>query len=83
MDAGKVKATLAQLARKPIEKVTDELPLTELVADSFALVEIVIELQEELGVRLVRDHLQGVKTVGDFVRVVVERAASQAAGNKV
>jgi acyl carrier protein len=74
----KVRETLAQLARKPVEKIVDELPLNDLVADSFALVEIVIELQEELGVRLVRDHLQNVKTVGEFTRVVVERAAAQA-----
>jgi acyl carrier protein len=77
IEATKVKETLARLCRKPIEKLDDALPLGELVTDSFALVEVVIELQEELSVRLVRDHLNGVKTVGDFVRVVVERSGAR------
>ena len=79
VDAQKVKETLARLCRKPLEKVKDEMLMTEIVSDSFALVEIVIELQEELSVRLVSEHLKGVKTVADFARVVSERSAAQAA----
>lgn len=74
IEADKVRATLADLANRPLERVTDDLAMTDLVADSFALVEIVIELQEELGVRLLRDHLSGVKTVGQFIGVVQEQS---------
>jgi acyl carrier protein len=80
IEPAKTKETLARLCRKPLAKVTDEALMTDLVSDSFALVEVVIELQEELGVRLVSEHLKGVKTVGDFARVVAERSAAQAAG---
>jgi len=77
-----VKETLARLCRKPLEKVKEDALMTELVSDSFALVEIVIELQEDLGVRLMSEHLKGVATVADFTRVVCERSAAQAAAAK-
>ena len=44
-----------------------------LVAESFALIETVIDLQEELGIRLLQEDLRDVETVGDLVRVCAER----------
>jgi acyl carrier protein len=69
-----VKAKMAGLLRLPISKLRDESALTELVAQSLALVEMVIELQEEFGVRLVQEDLKDVRTVGDLTRLFETRA---------
>ena len=69
----RVKQALGQsLARKP-EELADEILLKNLVAESFALIETVIDLQEELGIRLLQEDLRDVETVGDLVRVCAER----------
>ncbi len=71
--ARRVKQALGQsLARKP-EELADEILLKNLVAESFALIETVIDLQEELGIRLLQEDLRHVETVGDLVRVCAER----------
>jgi acyl carrier protein len=69
-----VKAKMAGLLRLPISKLQDESALTDLVAQSLVLVEMVIELQEEFGVRLVQEDLKDVKTVGDLTRLFETRA---------
>jgi len=69
-----VKSKMAGLLRLPISKLRDESSLTDLVAQSLVLVEMVIELQEEFGVRLVQDDLKDVKTVGDLTRLFEIRA---------
>jgi acyl carrier protein len=69
-----VKSKMAGLLRLPISKLRDESALTDLVAQSLALVEMVIELQEEFGVRLVQEDLKDVKTVGDLTRLFETRA---------
>jgi acyl carrier protein len=69
-----VKAKMAGLLRLPISKLRDESALTDLVAQSLVLVEMVIELQEEFGVRLVQEDLKDVKTVGDLTRLFETRA---------
>ncbi len=71
--ARRVKQALGQsLARKP-QELADEILLKNLVAESFALIETVIDLQEELGIRLLQEDLRDVETVGDLVRVCAER----------
>ena len=69
----RVKQALGQsLDRKP-EELEDDMALKHLVAESFALIETVIDLQEELGIRLLQEDLRDVETVGDLVRVCAER----------
>ena len=69
----RIKQALGQsLDRKP-EELGDDIALKLLVAESFALIETVIDLQEELGIRLLQEDLRDVKTVGDLVRVCAER----------
>ncbi len=62
-----VKTLMAQLLRQPVAKLASETPLNTLVAESLMLVEMVIGLQEELGVRLTQDQLKTVQTVGNLV----------------
>ena len=69
----KVRVCLASALGCGTDSLGDELVLTDLVAESFALIEVVIELQEKLGIRLVQDDLRDVATVGDLVRVCSSR----------
>ena len=64
---------LARSLNRAPEEIGEEQKLLDLVAESFALVETIITLQEELGIRLVQDNLRGVETVGDLIRVCSER----------
>jgi acyl carrier protein len=74
-DKIQIKARIASLLKQPIPKLGDETLLTDLVVESFALIEMVIELQEEFKVRLVQDDLKSVKTVADLANLIESRVA--------
>jgi acyl carrier protein len=61
---------IAVFLGEAVEKFGDEAILTDLVSDSFVLVEMVIELQEEFGVEFGHEELKDVKTVGDLGRLI-------------
>jgi len=65
-----VRGRMARTLGKPAESLGDDAELLTLVHDSFALVEMVIDLQDEFGVRLVQDDLKDVKTVGQLLDVI-------------
>ena len=73
IDPARVRARIGAFLKVPPERLGDEVPLQSLVAESFMLVQLVIDLQEEFPARLVQEDLAGVLTVGDLVRVVVAR----------
>jgi acyl carrier protein len=64
-----VCATIAELVGAAPGDVTAEVPLASLVADSFALVEMAIVLQEELDVVITQNDLREVTTVGQICDV--------------
>ena len=69
----KIKQALgASLNRKP-DELADDTVLKDLVAESFALIEAVINIQEDLNIRLVQEDLRDVQTVGDLVQVCATR----------
>lgn len=71
MNRDNVKAFMAKQLNIPIAKLSDESAnLTDLVHESFILIELVIALQEEFKVRLVQDDLQEVKTLGQLLDVL-------------
>ena len=69
----RVTAKIAEVLRLPEDKVTEDVSLQDLTVDSFVLVELVVELQEEFGVYFVQEDLPGVRIIGDVVRLVEER----------
>jgi acyl carrier protein len=71
----RIRAAIAAFLKQPVEKVSDGIPLTDLVHESFVLVEMVIDLQETFGVRFGQEDLQAVRTVGDLVALIQERSA--------
>jgi acyl carrier protein len=74
LDKNDIKEKMARLLKQPVSKLEDGAVLTTLVAESFALIEMVIELQEEFRVRLVQEDLRDVKTVGDLTGLIANRS---------
>ena len=63
-------ATIATQLGLPPGSVQDGDRLADLVPSSFSLVELLIELQEQHGIRLVQDDLRQLVTVGDLAALV-------------
>ena len=66
---------VAEVLRRPRAMVSTDTELSQLAADSFVLVELVLELQDEFRVRFDHNDVQGLRTVGDVVDLVEARAA--------
>lgn len=71
--ADDVKRTIAEVGGMTADAVADGARLDELITDSFTLVELVIELQEQHAVRLTQEDLRPVRTVRDLVRLIQTR----------
>lgn len=69
-----VKEKICQFVKLPISKLQDEALLTDVITESFVLIEMIIELQEEFNVRFVQEDLQDIKTVADLTQLFVNRA---------
>ena len=70
VDSAEFKQRIAQFLKISPDRVKDEAVLAELVTDSFALVDMVVELQEDYGARLTQENLKDVRTVGDLYQQV-------------
>ena len=66
-------ARIAEALGVRTERVTPEVPLTDLVSDSYRLVEMAIELQEDYDVVFTQADLSRVTTVGDLTELVLDR----------
>ena len=64
-----LKQRMGRFLNVPEAQLADGALLSDLVADSMLLVNMIIELQEDLGVRIVQDDLRNVKTVGELIQV--------------
>jgi acyl carrier protein len=73
-EADSVRAAIARFLGREPDALLPEQELKELVAESFVLVELVVELQEVFDVQLQGRDLEGVRTVRQLVEVV-QRAA--------
>jgi acyl carrier protein len=73
--ADEVRSRVAALLGATEEKVTPDVALSDLVGDSYRLVEMAIELQDDYDVIFSQADLSAVTTVGDLVRLVTTRAA--------
>ena len=77
MNRDSVKAFMAKQLNIPVTKLSDDSAnLTDLVHESFILIELVIALQEEFKVRLVQEDLQEVKTLGQLLDVLQKKKIS-------
>ena len=68
---GRVRKILAENLSVPQDDITMESRFQEdLDADSLDLVEAVLALEEEFGVSIPEEEMEGVKTVGEAVNLV-------------
>jgi acyl carrier protein len=68
---------MAAVLRQPEECLADEALLSDLVEESFALIEMIIEMQEEFGVRaFVQDDFKAVRTVGELIALLEKYGAT-------
>lgn len=68
-----VRVRIAEILRVPEARVQPGTALTDLVAESFQLVEMVIELQEDYDIVLSSEDLRDLRTVGQLTELVVSR----------
>lgn len=65
-----IKEKIASLASIPVEMLDDNELLTDLLVDSFAIVDLSIAIQEELDVIFIQQDLIRLDTVGDLITLV-------------
>lgn len=68
-----VKSRMSAFLQRPIDQIVDDAALTSLVSDSFILIEMVMDLQEQFQLRLVQEDLTEVRTVGDLLGVLEKK----------
>ena len=73
IDPEAVRGRISTFLRLQAGKAADGAVLTDLVTESFVLVQLVIDLQEEFGIRLSGEDLREVRTVGDLIATVASR----------
>ena len=76
--ADDVKQKISSFLKQPISRLQDDVLLTNLVVESFILVEMIIELQDEFGVGLVQEDMRHVKTVRQLTDLLVSRGNAAA-----
>ena len=69
----KVRQEIAGFLNQPVSALKDEVILSNLVTNSFVLVEMVIELQEAFGVRFTHEDLRDLKSVDQLSQLVASR----------
>lgn len=65
-----IKNRIAEVLNISVEQFNDETILKDLVTDSFLLVEMAIELQEDFQVRFSQEDLKEVETIGDLIFLI-------------
>jgi acyl carrier protein len=76
IDPQAVRERIAKFLKVPPTHLEDAATLTDLVHESFLLIQLVIELQEDFNARLVQEDLKEVKTVQDLIRQIVTHEIS-------
>ena len=70
-----VKDGVADFLKVSARDIPDDIALSRLIADSFMVVELMIELQETNGIRLGQEDIKHVKSVGELITAIVTAAA--------
>lgn len=71
----KIKEIIAKQFKVDVKDLKDETTFKEdLKADSIAIVELIMNLEDELNVSLDDDKVTNVKTVGEAIALAVEAA---------
>ena len=72
-----VKTRIADVLNISADRVSEEISLKDLVSDSFLLVEMAIELQEDFQVQFSQKDLKVVHTVQDLIALIEIKLSSK------
>jgi acyl carrier protein/4'-phosphopantetheinyl transferase EntD len=72
-DFDRIARHISTLISVPVERLGPDSTLAELVPDSFVLVEVAMDLQEEYDVILSQDDLREIRTLGDLAGLIRAR----------
>jgi acyl carrier protein len=67
MDTEEVLERIAELLAVPVAEVTPHTSIRDLVRESFMLVELIIDLQEEYDTYFTHDELREIETIGQLI----------------
>lgn len=70
VDFDQMAKHLSTLISVPVERLAPDMTIAELVPDSFTLVEVSVELQEEFDVIFSQDDLREVRTLADLAELL-------------
>lgn len=72
---GKVEIVLADVLRMPVDKIRDDLAMTDVEAwDSLKHMELIVALEQAYAVELTFDEIVAMQSVGQIKRVLRERS---------
>jgi len=69
---------IGELISVPVERLTPQARIAELLPDSFVFIEVAVDLQEEFDVVLAQRDLKDVHTLGDLAALLRDRRAENA-----
>ena len=64
---------IGELTATPADRLTPGTTIRELTPDSFAFIELAVDLQEDYDVVLTQDDLRDLHTLGDLDRLLTRR----------
>jgi phosphopantetheinyl transferase/acyl carrier protein len=79
-DFDQMAAQISSLISVPLDRLTPETTIAELVPDSFMFIEVAVDLQEEYDVVLDQDDLKGLRTLGDLATLLRSRQEAPSGG---
>jgi 4'-phosphopantetheinyl transferase EntD/acyl carrier protein len=74
-DFDQMARQISALISVPVERLTPDTTIAELVPDSFTFVEVAVDLQEEYDVVLSQGDLKDLRTLGDLAELLRRRQA--------
>lgn len=67
--------TISSVTKIPVDKISADDELMNVIAESFVMVEVMLALQEDFPVEFVQQDLDDVVTIGDLARLVEQKLA--------
>jgi len=71
----RISSVVAESSTSPIDldSVTEETAIAGLGFDSLAILDLLFDLEEEFGIQITAEQIQGIRTVGELVTLLVRR----------
>lgn len=73
IDKEAIKNNVAAFLKVPAARIDEATPLNGIVPDSFMLVELLIQLQEDYGIRLSQADIEHIETIADLTHLILTR----------